>query len=206
MYKSTRHANKMWSYAPISLGPYIGFNENQAGEIIGMCHSALVACGVLRLTDFERFQPGIGALANVQFVNHRLRSGYAYLRKVGIPIEVLSTIPNWLTIAPKLGKVLANLRLRDAGDIEAGLYSLHRYLQGHMTTTRPQLSNLAKRVQKTTVTPPVKKAPFSKKKLVNPARAICKCIPGRPDTRWRGCEDAEYALYPDFKRTAQHTL
>jgi hypothetical protein len=171
MYKSTRHSNKMWTYAASSLGPYIGFGENAAGEIISKCRSALIACGVLRLADFETFRSVPGALANIQFVNGRLRSGYAYLRKVGIPVDVLSTIPNWLTIAPKLGKVLHNLGGRPAGGIEADLYQLHRYLQGHIATTRPQFSNLAKRVQKTTLSPPVQKAPVSKRKLGKPARA-----------------------------------
>lgn len=171
MYKSTRHTNKMWTYAASSLGSYIGFGENHAREIITKCRSGLIACGVLRLADFENFVPGLGALANIQFVNGRLRSGYAYLRKVGIPIDVLSTIPNWLTIAPKLGKVLHNLGLRDAGGIEVELYPLHRYLQGHSATTRPQFSNLAKRVQKTTLSPPVQIAPVSKRKSAKPTGA-----------------------------------
>jgi hypothetical protein len=170
MYKSTRHTNKMWTYAASSLGPYIGYGENQAAEVISKCRTTLIACGVLRLADFETFQPGPGALANIQFVNGRLRSGYAYLRKVGIPTDVLSTIPNWLTIAPKLGKVLHNLGLRDEGDVEEEMHQLHRYLQSHIATTRPRFSNLAKRVLKTPVSTLAKKAPFSKRKVGKPAR------------------------------------
>lgn len=202
MYKSTRHTNKMWTYAASSLGPYIGFGENHAGEIISKCRSALIACGVLRLADFETFRPGPGALANIQFVNGRLRSGYAYLRKVGIPINVLSTIPNWLTIAPKLGKVLHNLGLRDVGGIEAELYQLHRYLQEHSATTRPQFSSLAKRVQKTTLSAPVKKAPVSKGKLVKPARATptsaIQAAPagGREATRSQRTTESPTAIEP----------
>lgn len=152
MYKSTRHTNKTWTYAAGSLGPYVAVSEEKAQQVVTECRTSLLTLLLLNHADLADFGPAPGPLAYTRFANGRLRSGFAYLRKVGMPASIITETPNWLVIAPKLGKVLSRIRAWKETSVCPELAKIHQYLLVHGAPagphSRPQFSSEAYRVPK----------------------------------------------------------
>ncbi len=166
MYKSTRHANPMWTYSPSAIGQYAAVSENEALKLVAECKSALLSAGLLDEPDFLNIVAGFGPLSYVGIINGRIRSGYAYLKRIGAPQSVLATVPTYFLIAPKLGKVLARLSACRLGDLPQGLASIHRHIeQCGAPLARPKLSSAAYRVPKSALSTPSGRA------SARPARA-----------------------------------
>lgn len=137
MYKSTRHTNRMWTYSPGAIGQYAAVSENEAMKLISECRSMLIGLALLDKQDFANMLPDGGPLGNTRFVNGRIRSGYAYLRKIGIPNALVVAVPNYFLIAPKLGKLLARLSDRRVDELPRALLGVHAHVQRYGAPDAP---------------------------------------------------------------------
>ena len=155
MYKSTRHSNHMWTYSPGAIGQYAAVSENEALKLVKECKSTLHDAKLLDEPDFVNLVAAYGPLGYVRLVNGRIRSGYAYLKKIGVPQSLVSTLPPYFLIAPKLGKVLARLSACRLSDLPQDLAGIHQHIERHgAPSTRPKLSSAAYRVPKSTLSTP----------------------------------------------------
>lgn len=148
MYKSTRHTNKSWTYAPESLGAYVAVREDQAAQLLRESEALLKKMSLQEPTDFVNHQPDSGPMAYTRFVNGWLRRGRAYLRKMGVPPAVIMETPNWLLLAPQLGKAIRRISYSLDKEIIPDLRCIHGFLlQRHAPLgPRPKFSSRAVRV------------------------------------------------------------
>lgn len=159
MYKSTRHSNHMWTYSPGAIGQYAAVSENEALKLVKECKSTLLGAKLLNEPDFVNLVAGYGPLGYVSLVNGRIRSGYAYLKKIGVPQSLLATLPPYFLIAPKLGKVLARLSACRLGDLPQSLAGIHQHVERYgAPSMRPKFSSAAYRVPKNTLSTPLSHA------------------------------------------------
>lgn len=152
MYKNTRHAGKMWTYAARTLRSHVAGTEDESKEILADSKRRVMELGLLRTDEFVLDNLPTGALFTfTRLINERIRMGCSYMRKLDFPDTLISTTPNYILIAPKLGAVLRRLGKKLIQDIPHDLRVLHDYLQTHgmpaQSSARPVFSANAQRIK-----------------------------------------------------------